>query len=108
MTAPPKLIVFLVVMIQWVALLLGFGGLVPYLYERGSNPVLLAVGAVAALPSFKPLLAFSSAKFRSAAYSAAIERDSPVLDGGPSAIVSIAKPADASIASSSSGGRAEA
>jgi hypothetical protein len=58
MTAPPKLIVFTAVMIQWVALLLGLGGLVPYLYERGSNPVLLAVGAVAAFAILQAALGF--------------------------------------------------
>ena len=66
--APAKLIVFFAFMIQFIALLLGLGGLVPYLHVRGIHLAILAVGAVAAFSVLQVVLGFTpSGKSRSAA-----------------------------------------
>lgn len=46
---PARLHVFVLFMIQFVALIAGLGGVVPALYHSGVNPVLLGLGTVAAL-----------------------------------------------------------
>jgi hypothetical protein len=53
---PGRLIVFLVFMTQFIVLLLGLGGLVPYLHERGVSTILLALGAIAGFAALQVIL----------------------------------------------------
>ena len=100
--APAKLIVFFAFMIQFIALLLGLGGLVPFLSPRAANPLgpSWPWGQLPLLPSSKWFLVSPSGKFRSAA-GAWTGRVLLALVGGPLSIGSIARPAEANVESSS-------
>ena len=45
-------------MIQFVTLILGLGGLLPYLHQNGANTVLLGLGAVASFAALQAVLSF--------------------------------------------------
>jgi hypothetical protein len=51
--------VVVVFMVQFMALILGLGGLVPYLHQAGAQPVVLGLGALASLAALQAVLGFA-------------------------------------------------
>lgn len=55
---PPRLLVGIVFMTQFIALMIGVGGYVPTLHEQGISTLILVLGSVAAFAGFQVVLGF--------------------------------------------------
>ena len=53
---PGRLLVVIVFMAQFMILILGLGGLLPYLHKRGVHVVILGLGTIASLTALQAML----------------------------------------------------